>query len=157
MKYIENIKIDTRALDFMLNNKGQKRPFLTPEKYQESIYKQWIDSGYNLESLYWESFGYDEFPFEVNIPYDNCKWWFSKLPPGSVFPYHQDIYSTNTASKRLWIAYQDYQPGHIFTYDSKVLTDYKQGDCFEFDDTLTWHGASNCGLTPKISLQIVMF
>ena len=158
MKFIENVKVDQRALDFMLANTGRKRPVIPPEAYQREMQHTWEEAGYDLETLYWESFGWEEFPFKVELPFDgkNVKWWFSKLPPGSVFPFHQDIYSTIQAKRRLWIAYQNYVPGHVFAYEDKVLTGYKAGDMFEFDDTAVWHGAANCGLIPKISLQLVV-
>ena len=155
MKFLTNIKIDQRALDYMLSTKGNRRPLSPPEPYQVDTYKTWIDSGYDINNLYWESFNGSNFPFEVDIPYEGS-WWFSKLLPGSVFPYHQDIYASTVPKRRLWIAYSDYQPGHIFSYGNKVLTDYKAGDVFEFEDTMVWHGAANCGLIPKISLQIVV-
>lgn len=155
MKLLENIAIDTRALEYMLTNIGLKRPEIPAQSYQLDMMDNWSKSGYRVESLYWESFGGRDFPFKVNIPF-NGKWWFSKLPPGSVFPYHIDIYQEVEPKRRLWIAYTDYQPGHIFSYGDKILTGYKAGDVYEFDDTQVCHGAANCGLTTKISLQIVI-
>jgi hypothetical protein len=156
MKFIKNIPIDQQALDFMLNNTGSKRPVIPPADYQKEAADIWTTAGYDTSQLYWESFSRENFPFTVDMPFKE-NWWFSKLLPGGVFPYHQDIYPTLKPKSRLWIACQDHQPGHIFSYGDNVLTGYKAGDVFEFQDTSVWHGAANCGLSPKISLQVVIF
>jgi hypothetical protein len=58
-------------------------------------------------------------------------------------------------AKRYWIALEDYKWGHIFLENGENLRDYKQGDCFLFDNKI--HGAANVGLEPKISLQIMTY
>lgn len=155
MKFLKNIQIDKRALDFIIKNTGSKRPVLPPVDYQKETYAKWVAAGCDVNRLYWESFSSDNFPFTVDLPFVG-NWWFSKLLPGNVFPYHQDIYGSPAPKSRLWIACQDYQAGHLFSYGDKVLTNYKTGDVFEFDDISIWHGAANCSLIPKISLQVVI-
>lgn len=155
MRFVKNVDIDKDALAFMLRHKGVPKPNLETEAHQYSTYHLWIAKGYDVKKLYWESFSGENFPWPVKIPVEGS-WWFSKLPPGSVFPMHQDTYSNTEASQRFWIACQDYEPGHIFTYGDKILTGYKAGDMFEFEDPLEWHGAANCGLSTKISLQVVV-
>lgn len=159
MNYVGNFKhlIEDRTVIHMLNNKGIDKPNPTPLAHQHEIYTKWIEAGYDINKLHWEFFTGDSFNWDIKLPFDGpVRWWFSKLRPGEIFPYHIDTYPDNANAKRYWMAITDYEPGHIFTYGSKVLTDYVCGDMFEFDDSKMYHGACNIGFNPKISMQLVI-
>jgi hypothetical protein len=159
MKFVGNIKhlIEDRTVIHMMNHTGTVKPSIVPEEHQNEIYAKWVDAGYDLSKLRWEFFTGSSFAWEIKTPFTgHVKWWFSKLRPGEIFPYHIDTYPDNVNAKRYWVAITDYEPGHIFTYGNKVLTDYVCGDMFEFDDSKMYHGACNIGFNPKISMQLVV-
>jgi hypothetical protein len=51
---------------------------------------------------------------------------------------------------------QDWEPGHIFIYKNKTITNYKAGDLFEWDNPLMEHAVVNASLNIRFSLQISM-
>ena len=51
---------------------------------------------------------------------------------------------------------QDWEPGHIFAYDDKMLSNYKAGDLYEWSDPECVHGPTNIGYTPRLTLQITL-
>jgi len=155
MKFVKNIGIHQETLDYIISTTGIRKPELPIKDYQLKDYSKWVDAGYDLNRIGWEFYTGDSFNWTVPLPFEgNISWWFSKLNPGDIFPMHVDTYNETVNVKRYWVAYTDYQPGHIFTYDNILLTDYKAGDMFEFTDPTMNHGACNIGFTPKISLQI---
>jgi quercetin dioxygenase-like cupin family protein len=48
----------------------------------------------------------------------------------------------------------DYEKGHIFMVEDRVITDYRAGDVFMFENPGAWHGAVNIGHSPRAILQI---
>ena len=158
MQFVSNYKqlIEQRTIDYMLNNKGVRKPEFPLVDYQMENYLRWTNNGYNMDRIGWNFFTGIDFPWEIQLPFNNVniRWWFSKLDVGDMFPLHTDTFDTSKTVKRFWMAYTDYQPGHIFTCGNKVLTDYVAGDMFEFTDPDMIHGSCNIGFSPKISLQI---
>lgn len=51
---------------------------------------------------------------------------------------------------------QDWEPGHIFIYKNKTITNYKAGDLFEWDDHMMEHAVVNASHNIRYSLQISM-
>ena len=95
--------------------------------------------------------------FDLKEPWVSSKyhWWITKMLPGNFMPMHTDphtLYESN--SKRFWMPWQDWQPGHIFMYENKVITDYKAGDVWEYENSAALHGAANIGFVPRIVLQV---
>jgi len=157
MKYLGNYRhlVSNIVIEKIIKNIGDVRPTDTTQNHQSEVYKKWVEAGYDIKKLRWEFYDHRHLGNDINLPFDQVyHWWFSKLNPGDMFPMHVDSYSDNIKLKRFWMAYQDYQPGHIFTYADKILTNYQAGDLFEFEDNQIWHGAVNIGFLPKISLQI---
>lgn len=166
IKYLGNSTdwINQSHLKTILETDGDKRTIYKTENAPEkaSQVSSWKDLGYELKGAEWFMYYYSHFglssvtdlvtPFKIDRPFN---WWYTKLMPGSVFPLHVDTFD-ETHSRRIWIAMQDYQPGHVFIYEGKVLDDYKAGDAFEFENPKAWHGAANIGFEPKISLQLVI-
>jgi hypothetical protein len=52
---------------------------------------------------------------------------------------------------------QDFQVGHIFLYGETMISGYKSGDVYMFNDERDVHGAANIGHTPRISLLITEY
>jgi hypothetical protein len=76
------------------------------------------------------------------------------MMPGNFMPMHKDphtMYEKN--SRRFWMPLQDWAQGHIFVYEDEVITNYKAGDVYMYQDAQALHGAANIGLTPRLVLQ----
>lgn len=133
MKKIGNIKhyLSDELIAYMIDNQGIAKPM-------------------------WQVFNGENLPYKVDLPFTgNLKWWFSKLEIGNVFPMHVDTFE-DTNNARYWIPCQDYVTGHVFIYGNKLISDYRAGDVFLFDDPTTLHGAANLAESTKISLQIAI-
>ena len=159
MRYITNIKpyISNELVQFMLTHLGIRKPD-TVSDYQKPILDKWIDADIDINKVGWEFFNSENLVDHIDLPFTsgNVNWWFSKLNPGDMFPFHVDTYPQQTQTERYWVACQDHMPGHVFMCGDKVLTDYRAGDMFLFEEHDTWHGACNLGFTPKLSLQILV-
>jgi len=168
IKYLGNYPnwVNPHHLKIILESEGDKR---TAYKTEKEIEKQeqvsiWSSLGHELKGAEWFMYYYGhlgmsavtdlQIPIDIDGPFN---WWYSKINPGSVFPLHVDTFDvTSNKTRRLWIPMQDYQPGHIFIYEGKMLDDYRAGDVYEFENPKAWHGAANIGFEPKISLQLVI-
>lgn len=161
MKYIGNCKehISFNLLQKIKNTSGDVRPKIEEfdQNYKSDTLQKWIACGYDLKKIRWSLY-YSEHLMEDFSPNKILKnitnWWFVKLNPGDIFPYHKDLFENQQQVNRYWVACEDYKPGHIFSYDKSVLTGYQAGDIFLFDAKNIYHGAANIGFEPKISLQI---
>lgn len=81
-------------------------------------------------------------------------WWWARIDPGYTFPMHVDL--GHEAHTRVWCAWDDYEPGHVFIIDGHNLENYSRGDCVVFAGNET-HGAANIHThLPKVSLQLVL-
>jgi len=162
MKFIGNYKewIQDQWIDEILSSRGTGRPGegKTPDSKEEEIeYQKARDAGYNDKSIYFWMFDKNNVTFKINPPFIISKyhWWITKMLPGNFMPMHIDphtLYEKN--SQRYWIPFQDWEPGHIFLYKDKVITDYKAGDVYIYDEAEALHGAANIGYTPRIVLQL---
>ena len=133
MKLVGNINsyLSTELMDYMLTTEGTAKPS-------------------------WQVFNGSNLPFKLDWPFTGeLKWWFSKLNPGDTFPMHVDTFKDDN-NKRYWIACQDYEPGHVFIYKDTLVTNYRAGDVFLFDEPTALHGAANLSTVAKISLQVAI-
>jgi hypothetical protein len=84
-------------------------------------------------------------------------WWIVKLKPGQYQTVHQDPHLyTSVNPVRYTLFLQDWEPGHIFIYNNKTISNYKAGDLFEWDDPIMEHAVVNASLNTRYSLQISM-
>ena len=152
-----------------INSTGEIRP---NPKMSESAEKNdyiaqqkeaWEQAGYTIfnGSIQWEMFYQMHFEETLDLGSinifkgKNTNWWIAKVMPGKCFPMHVDSFDrSHTNIERYWIALDDHEWGHIFMIGDEILTGYKKGDIFKFDDSM--HGAMNVGLTPKLSLQVLV-
>lgn len=149
-------------LDFIKSNQGIAKPNeqKTVESQEEQgQFDKLIKAGYDPTAIY--HYVFHEGNFTLNIPQppwdttSNYKWWFTKMLPGNFMPMHLDAHVLHLPnSKRYWVALQDWEPGHIFMYEDIVITDYKMGDVYVYDDQAALHGAANIGYNPRYILQI---
>jgi len=103
------------------------------------------------------------FDFELDRPpwIDNNKkftWWMTKMYPGQYIPAHQDVIKRDDPdSKRYWVPLFDWQPGHVFMYESETFTDYKAGDVFLYDNLRAWHCGINIGTKLRLIMQVTEY
>ena len=84
-------------------------------------------------------------------------WWFVILRPGEFQAMHIDPKLTEVRDPlRYTIFLQDWEPGHIFVYDDKILTNYKAGDMYEWNDPMTIHGPANIGFNTRYTFQVTL-
>jgi hypothetical protein len=130
-------------------------------------YKNLARPGYSTRTDWFQQFFkmssvWNEFP--VNVPIDQlpekrnqCFWWIIKLQPGQFQPVHVDPHLTGAVRpKRYAMFLQDWEPGHIFLYDDQIITNYKAGDTYDWEDEFIEHAAGNIGFNNRYTLQIAM-
>jgi hypothetical protein len=160
MIYVGNCidKIPLKVIELIKKSSGDVRPsdndvFSNDKSYIMDALKE---VNYNLKGARWEMYYEEHLDFDASEIFKGIeKWWFVKLNPGDIFPYHVDFYDRGKNLKRYWIACEDYVAGHLFFSGKETLTKYSAGDIFEFDALSEWHGACNLSLKPKITLQVI--
>lgn len=162
MRFLGNYKnwIQQDWINEVISSRGIGRPGegKTPDSEEENLeYQKAKDAGYDEKSIYFWMFDKNNVKFEINPPFINSKyhWWITKMLPGNFMPIHVDPHTKyEKNSQRFWIPFQDWEPGHIFMYKNEVITNYKAGDVFIYEEASALHGAANIGYTPRIVLQI---
>ena len=162
MIYIGNYGswIQQSWIDELLKNTGTARPKegKRPDSPEEELeYAKARAAGYKDDAVYFYMFDKHNTSFDINPPFlkGNFHWWITKMLPGNFMPMHVDPHTRyEKNSKRYWMPLQDYQSGHVFMYENKVITDYKAGDVWCYEDSTAEHGAANIGHVARIVLQI---
>jgi hypothetical protein len=171
MKYLLNVTdmgitekdIDS-WYDAFLNAEGMYRPRdggkpKGPEG--ESEWQKAIDAGYDPNGCYFQMFDETNSPIEIPT-FHKCgrarHWWATKMMPGDFMPMHIDPHTTvQKNAQRFWIPLQDWVIGHIFKYEDTIITNYKKGDIYVYENAQALHGAANIGLVPRIILQVTLY
>ena len=162
MQYVGNFKsfIKNEWVEEVLNSRGYGRPSegKKPNSPEEEFeYQRARNAGYKDTDIYFYMFDKNNVSFQLDLPFIEKKyhWWITKMLPGNFMPMHVDPHSVyEKTTERYWMPWQDWEPGHIFMYENKVITDYKAGDLWTYVDATALHGASNIGHVPRIVLQI---
>lgn len=162
MKFVGNYGswIKQEWIDEISSARGIGRPKegKKPSSPEEEIeYERARHAGYSDDSIYFYMFDKNNVTFTLDIPFITGKyhWWITKMLPGNFMPMHVDPHTLiQSNSKRYWMPWDDYQPGHIFMYENNVVTDYIKGDVWVYEDSNAMHGAANIGFTPRIVLQV---
>lgn len=145
--------------------------FKSDNKEASEIFQNWIDAGYDKESIQWWNY-YCGKHFDESLILDLCdhfnvipkKVWVSKIEPGHCFPLHWDIdedssryYNENQNPEflRLQIHLDDYKFGHVFIIEDTPTIDHKIGDCYIWRDYKAWHGGANIGFEDKFQLNFL--
>lgn len=155
---------------FISVNKGHPLPDWQPERkagYSRDIDAHGIDTpGYAYHTHYFHQWNQasddiNAFGFKLPvIPADNrpSLWWLVKLYPGELQHMHYDPYLTETRNPAHYSVFlQDWKPGHVFTYDDKILTNYKAGDMYRWSTPYYYHGVVNLGYETRYTLQITTY
>lgn len=162
MQYIGNYSswIQTEWINEIINSQGMGRPKegKKPSSPEEEIeYQRAREAGYKEDAIYFYMFDKNNVSFKLDIPFVDGKyhWWITKMLPGNFMPMHTDPHTLfESNSKRYWMPWYDYKDGHIFVYKDQVITNYKKGDVYCYEDATAIHGAANIGFTPRIVLQV---
>jgi hypothetical protein len=120
------------------------------EKYKDQTFQQFFSVSDPIKE---NAFSLPELPQTRNEIF----WWIVKLKPGQYQTVHQDPHLyTSVNPVRYTLYLQDWEPGHIFIYNDKTISNYKAGDLYEWDDPLMEHAVVNTSHNVRYSLQISM-
>lgn len=163
MNFIGNFAhlIKDEWLEEIQTKTGRARPKDWPPMFRhESVeYAKVEEAGYDINSVYWYIFDPEDLSFRVSFPFlkNDFHFWISKLLPGNLMPMHSDPYTLERDGLRYWIPLQDYHSGHVFIINDEMVTNYKKGDVFIFNESTDVHGAANIGHIPRYSLLITEY
>ena len=171
MEFIGNFKewITPELMTHLKTADGDTTPVWQPERWQGhpllDQYREMARPGYshrNHDFIQFNEGSADMQDFKVvlpNLPKQRkmCFWWFVKLLPGQMQAMHIDPHLVEVKDPvRYTMFLEDFQPGHIFVYDDKMISNYKAGDVFEWSDPMIVHGVVNIGYNTRYTLQITM-
>jgi hypothetical protein len=173
MRFVNNynnwIK-ENNIIEMLKLKKGDRTPVWQPDRWSgnETLekFKELARPGYSNNQFFFHQLNSTsnemkdyEFPwFELPEAREKSFWWFVMLYPGEFQAMHIDPHLTEIKNfVRYTMFLQDWEPGHIFVYDDKILTNYKAGDLYEWNDPETIHGPANIGYNPRYTLQITLF
>ena len=163
MKYIGNYStwIKEEWVDIILSKDGQARPRDWPQAsaVESAEYSIYETAGYDLSAVNWWVYEHTDLRVDIIPPWTSSKihWWFTKMMPGQFMPVHTDPHAHDQPCNRYWMPLQDYEFGHVFLYNNRMVSDYKKGDVYMFDNERDMHGAANIGHTPRIMLLITEY
>ena len=172
MNYIGNYAdwiIENNIIEMLNAKQGDCTPVWQPDRWtgNETLehFRELARPGYSNNKFFFHQLnaGSTEmkdynFPW-MELPETRAKkfWWFVKLYPGEFQAMHVDPHLTELENfVRYTMFLQDWEPGHIFVYDDKILNNYKAGDLYEWSDPETIHGPANIGYNPRLTLQITL-
>lgn len=165
MQYIGNFKdwIKPEWVEYLLNNDGTPRPKTTGDNPDCEEVRMATSVGYDLTGTWWQHYCDTSCPLQIVPPIHGDKehmWWFIKMIPGNYMPMHRDPHVSEpdkTNVVRYWMPLQDYVPGHVFIYNKTLMTDYKAGDLWAYDDANEIHGACNIGFSTRLTFQFTTY
>jgi hypothetical protein len=163
MKYIGNYShwIDPNWENIILSKDGQARPRDWPpaSAIESAEYAKYDQAGYDLSAVNWWVYEQRDINVDIVPQWTTGKihWWFTKMAPGQYMPVHTDPHAHDDKCNRYWVPLQDYQLGHIFLYKDQMISNYKKGDVYMFDNERDIHGAANIGHTTRIMLLITEY
>jgi len=160
MKYVSNWAsyIPCNLRQCILDTSGQARPRDWPAStaVESAEYRRADEAGYDLTAVNWWVYEETELG-SIELPFKDYHWWITKLYPGQYMPMHTDPHTHDRPCKRYWVPLQDYEPGHIFIYNDKMITDYLAHSAYEYYNSQDMHGAANIGHTPRVVLQVTVY
>ena len=172
MEFIGNYKdwITPELMNHLVDSEGDTRPVWQPDRWsghplldshRERVRPGYEHTGHTFQQFNINSLDMQGFKIERPvIPEDDRDgfWWFIKLLPGQMQAMHFDPHLIDTVNPARYTMFlQDYQPGHIFTYDDKIMSNYKAGDLFKWKDPMMYHGVVNIGYENRYTLQITTY
>lgn len=160
MKYLNNWQeiIPAHLKQRVIDTVGQARPRDWPAAtaVESAEYQKAQEAGYDLNAVHWWVYEEDQLG-KLDLPFKDYHWWITKLYPGQFMPMHTDPHTHDRPCRRIWVPLQDYEPGHIFIYKDKMITDYRAYEAYEYYDSQDIHGAANIGHTVRVVLQVTIY
>jgi len=124
-------------------------------------YARLLGAGYDLSSSHWAVVEPHDVSFKLDFPFmqgaTKIGWWVARLFQGQFMPMHVDPHPEGAKGKFYWIPMQDYHSGHVFIINDELITNYKKGDAFIFDNFADYHGSANIGMIPKLTLLVSVY
>lgn len=173
INYLGNHKqwiCDNKIIEFLTGVQGEKTPVWQPDHWKgNSIldeYRKKAEPAYSHNRFFFHQLNPASSEiqnFNLELPElpakrNNLNWWFVILYPGEFQPIHIDPALTKVKDPiRYTIFLQDWEPGHIFVYDDKILTNYKAGDMYEWNDPMIVHAPANVSYNTRYTLQITLY
>jgi len=169
MKYIGNYRdwITDELMNHLRTRDGDTAYVWQPNRWQGhpllDKFRELARPGYAHKNHDFQQFNRNSIDmqgFEIVLPdlpekRNRCFWWFVKLLPGQMQAMHIDPHLVEVDNPvRYTMFLQDFEPGHIFVYDDKMLSNYKAGDVYEWSDPMIVHGVVNIGYNTRYTLQI---
>jgi hypothetical protein len=122
--------------------------------------KIWQDAGYqyDTESIEWINyFPRKELIDQFSVIVDAKPWmvWFSKIRPGKMAPWHEDVHSKINevlslgTPVRFTCYIQDPHVGHVSIVENYCVYMPKKGDIYQWPSHDAWHCGMNGGLVDK--------
>ena len=172
MKYLGNFNswiIEHDIISILKSKKGERTPVWQPDRWCGNktleYFRELARSGYSDNKHFFHQLNVNspemqnyKFPCP-SLPKNrqHMHWWFVLLYPGEFQAMHVDPHLTEVDDfVRYTMFLQDWEPGHIFVYDDKILTNYKAGDMYEWNDPMCVHGPANIGYNIRYTLQITL-
>lgn len=171
MKYIANYSywITNSLLNHLKEKEGDYTSVWQPDKWKGhpilDAYREKARPAYSQKNVMFHQFNINskdmqDFPITLpSLPETRkcCFWWFVKLLPSEMQAIHIDPHLVDVKNPvRYTMFLQDWEPGHIFVYEDKIVTNYKKGDLFEWSDPMIVHGVVNIGYNTRYTLQITL-
>jgi len=171
MKLIDNYVswITPELMKHLRTCTGDTTPVWQPDRWQGhpllDQYREKARPGYSHKDHNFQQFNAkskDMQGFDIVLPLfpeqrKQCHWWFVKLLPGQMQAMHIDPHLVDVENPvRYTMFLEDFQPGHIFVYDDKMISNYKAGDVYEWSDPMIVHGVVNIGYNTRYTLQVTM-
>jgi hypothetical protein len=172
MNYIGNYTnwITPALMNHLETHTGDTTPVWQPDRWSGhpllEQYKEMARAGYSHGTHVFQQFNakstdMKDFPIVLpNFPKKRniCHWWFVKLLPGQMQAMHIDPHLIEVKNPvRYTMFLKDFEPGHIFTYDDKMVSNYKAGDVYEWSDPMIVHGVVNIGYNIRYTLQVTAY
>lgn len=155
MEYLDSL--ETGVVKIWDPNRWENHP-------ARDFYKKMENTNYSKrDDQYQQFFKFSDEMKNINLPEFPGKrkqefWWLVKIKPGQFQPVHFDPHLTGAVNPlRCTMFLQDWEPGHIYVYNDKMITDYKAGDIFMWDDEWQMHGVANIGYNTRYTIQIAMY
>jgi hypothetical protein len=122
---------------------------------------RWFESGYKVSDTFFSVIYDCDLNFKIDLPFasSNAHLWFTRMEPGQFIPIHVDRGRSNAGDnlKGYWMAWTDWEPGHVFMYEDEAISGYKVGDVYIYEDPRAIHCAVNIGMNTRLALQIKDF
>lgn len=155
-------------------DKGESK---TPDKkfYQntdgrfDEIIAKWQSAGYDQgDSVEWINYYpgshfdlsvVEKFSKTVNLKH--ARSWISRIRPGKMAPYHQDIddniekYLAQGELIRYSVLISKPSLGSIFLLKEAVYHNQDQGTLIKWDNYMDWHAGSNCGFSDQFMFHFI--